>query len=83
MTGMDNVTHRPSTIRGRRELFEAVMERLVERLGEPDLQIHDIAADTFASRRQIQRVMEEHRTTFRSELARVYQCRVSDEHDGA
>ncbi len=75
---MDNVTHRPSTIRGRRELFEAVMERLVERLGEPDLQIHDVAADTFASRRQIQRVMEEHRTTFRAELARVRMDRAAE-----
>ncbi len=75
---MDHVTHRPSTIRGRRELYEAVMERLHERLGEPDLQIHDVAADTFASRRQIQRVMEEQRTTFRAELARIRMDRAAE-----
>lgn len=54
------------------------MERLQERLSEPDLQIHDIAADTFASRRQIQRVMEEHRTTFRAELARIRMDRAAE-----
>lgn len=78
MPGMDHVNHRPSTIRGRRELYEAVIERLVDRLGEPDLQIHDIAADTFASRRQIQRVMEEHRTTFRAELAAIRMDRAAE-----
>jgi len=78
MSDLDHVNHRPSTIRGRRELYEAVVERLVERLGEPDLQIHDIAADTFASRRQIQRVMEEHRTTVRAELARLRMERAAE-----
>jgi AraC family transcriptional regulator of adaptative response / methylphosphotriester-DNA alkyltransferase methyltransferase len=75
---MSQVTHRPSTIRGRRELYETVMARLGERLSEPDLQIHDIAADTFASRRQIQRVMEEQRTTFRAELANLRMDRAAE-----
>lgn len=71
MSDSDPVTHRPSTVRGRRELFDAVVERLQARMGELDLQISDIAADTFASRRQIQRVMEDRGTTFRGELARI------------
>ena len=54
------------------------MSRLTERLGEPDLQIHDIASDTYASRRQIQRVMEEQGTTFRSELARLRMDRAAE-----
>lgn len=65
------VQHRPTTIRSRQRLFEAVVEQLAQRLGEPDLQVDDVARSVYASRRQIQRVMEEHGTTFRERLTEL------------
>jgi AraC family transcriptional regulator, regulatory protein of adaptative response / methylphosphotriester-DNA alkyltransferase methyltransferase len=60
--------HRHSTLRRRRELFEQVKLVLEERLGEGDLSVEDVGRAVFASRRQVQRVMEDHGTTFRDEL---------------
>lgn len=65
------VQHRDSTIQARRELFEAVVAELHDRLSDPDLQVDDVARVVFASRRQIQRVMEEHGTTFRERLTEL------------
>jgi AraC-like DNA-binding protein len=60
--------HRHTTVRRRRELFEQVRAVLEERLGEGDLSVEDVGRAVFASRRQVQRVMEDHGTTFRDEL---------------
>ena len=65
------VQHRDATIRSRNALFEAVVVELHDRLGDPDLQVDDVARTVFASRRQIQRVMEEHDTTFRERLTEL------------
>ncbi len=70
--------HRASTLRRRRELFEDVRAVLARHLDEGDLSIDDIGREVFASRRQIQRVMGEHGTTFRDELTALRMERAAE-----
>ncbi len=60
--------HRPSTVSSRHRLFEEVRAVLATRLDDPELSVDDVAAEVYVSRRQVQRVMEDHETTFRGEL---------------
>lgn len=62
---------RPSTAHRRRELFTEVTTVLSARLGEAELTIDDVASEVYASRRQIQRVMADHGTSFREELTKL------------
>ncbi|WP_205695543.1 helix-turn-helix transcriptional regulator [Conexibacter sp. SYSU D00693] len=60
--------HRTSTVQRRRELFAQVCSVLDDRLDESELSVEEVGREVFASRRQVQRVMEDHGTTFRDEL---------------
>jgi AraC family transcriptional regulator of adaptative response / methylphosphotriester-DNA alkyltransferase methyltransferase len=60
--------HRPTTVSSRHRLYEEVREVLAQRLDDPELSVDDVASEVFVSRRQVQRVMEDHDTTFRGEL---------------
>ncbi|HYF26037.1 MAG TPA: helix-turn-helix transcriptional regulator [Baekduia sp.] len=67
---MADTTQLPTTTLRRHELFCDIQGVLQARLGDP-LTIDDVAAEVYASRRQVQRVMAEHGTSFREELTRL------------
>jgi AraC family transcriptional regulator of adaptative response / methylphosphotriester-DNA alkyltransferase methyltransferase len=67
----DHVQHRPLTVRLRRELLADVQELLADRYHDPDLTLDDVAHAVASSRRQVQRLFEESRDTFRAHLTRL------------
>jgi AraC-like DNA-binding protein len=74
----EHVQHRPSTLAERERLFAEVVAEIDSRLCEPQLELDDVARAVYASRRQVQRVMEEHDTSFRQYLTRARMRRAAE-----
>jgi AraC family transcriptional regulator, regulatory protein of adaptative response / methylphosphotriester-DNA alkyltransferase methyltransferase len=62
---------RQSTLHRRRTLFGEAVDAIEQRFAQPDLSLGTVARSIATSRRQLQRVLSEHDTTFRQELQRV------------
>jgi AraC-like DNA-binding protein len=74
----EHVQHRPSTLAERERLFAEVVAEIEARLCEPQLELDDVARAVYASRRQVQRVMEEHDTSFRQYLTHARMRRAAE-----
>jgi AraC family transcriptional regulator, regulatory protein of adaptative response / methylphosphotriester-DNA alkyltransferase methyltransferase len=61
---------RQSTRTRRRTLFEEALDAIGEDFGNHSLSLADVAHSIATSRRQLQRVLSEHGTSFRAELQR-------------
>jgi transcriptional regulator GlxA family with amidase domain len=68
---------RQSTQARRRTLFEEALDAIRRDYGDQSLSLGDVAHTIATSRRQLQRVLSEHGTSFRSELQRVRMTRAA------
>jgi AraC family transcriptional regulator, regulatory protein of adaptative response / methylphosphotriester-DNA alkyltransferase methyltransferase len=68
---------RQSTLHRRRELFDEALSVIERDYADEDLSLADVAHSVATSRRQLQRVFGERRTSFRSEVQRVRMARAA------
>jgi transcriptional regulator GlxA family with amidase domain len=68
---------RQSTQVRRRTLFEEALDAIRHEFGNQNLSLGDVAHTIATSRRQLQRVLSEHGTSFRAELQRVRMVRAA------
>ena len=69
---------RQSTLHRRRTLFDEAVAAIELGYALPDLSLGSVARSIATSRRQLQRVLSEHETTFRQELQRVRMTRAAE-----
>ena len=68
---------RQSTQARRRTLFEEALDAIRRDFGDQNLSLADVAHTIATSRRQLQRVLSEHNTSFRTELQRIRMARAA------
>ena len=68
---------RHSTQARRRTLFEEALDAIRHDFSDQNLSLADVAHTIATSRRQLQRVLSEHGTSFRTELQRVRMTRAA------
>ena len=68
---------RQSTQARRRTLFEEALDAIRHDFHDQNLSLADVAHSIATSRRQLQRVLSEHGTSFRAELQRVRMARAA------
>jgi AraC family transcriptional regulator, regulatory protein of adaptative response / methylphosphotriester-DNA alkyltransferase methyltransferase len=68
---------RQSTLHRRRELFDEALAVIQRDYADEDLSLSKVAHSIATSRRQLQRVFGERRTSFRTELQRVRMARAA------
>jgi AraC family transcriptional regulator, regulatory protein of adaptative response / methylphosphotriester-DNA alkyltransferase methyltransferase len=68
---------RQSTLHRRRELFDEALAVIQRDYADEDLSLSKVAHSIATSRRQLQRVFGERRTSFRAELQRVRMARAA------
>ena len=69
---------RQSTLHRRRELFDEALAVIERDYGDETLSLGSVAHTIATSRRQLQRVFGERRTSFRAELQRVRMTRAAE-----
>ena len=69
---------RQSTLQRRRALFREAIAAIERDYGDQGLSLDSVARSIATSRRQLQRVFAEHRTSFRNELQRVRMTRAAE-----
>jgi AraC family transcriptional regulator of adaptative response / methylphosphotriester-DNA alkyltransferase methyltransferase len=69
---------RQSTLQRRRALFREAIAAIERDYADQGLSLDSVARSIATSRRQLQRVFAEHRTSFRNELQRVRMTRAAE-----
>jgi AraC family transcriptional regulator, regulatory protein of adaptative response / methylphosphotriester-DNA alkyltransferase methyltransferase len=69
---------RQSTLHRRRTLFDEAVGEIERGYARSDLSLSSVARSIATSRRQLQRVLSEHGTSFRQELQRVRMTRAAE-----